>query len=115
MVMARRPDTHAERVAARMDHVTEGDSFTRSRYRGRPSRGQLPLIEKDLADARLAARQIARAIELLEAAKDEKRSPFERDENWRTALGVIGNAGRACDDVTLRPHNDLFRRRRGAI
>lgn len=115
MVMAAKPATHADRIRARTTIDATRGNEGRTRYHGQPRRGAMPLVERDLADARLAERQIKRAIELLEAAKDERRPQFSRDEDYRIALGVIGNAGRAVDDIVLRPHTELFRRRPGAI
>lgn len=106
-----RAPSHSERVRARLipwegSPLNEG---RKNRLRG-GKRGRQSLRDIDLFDARLALRCLERAIDSLERSGDESRSPFQRDEDHRVALGQIALAGRACDDITLRPHPSLRRR-----
>lgn len=103
MVMARRPD---RLVTSR----SEADGFLRTRFHGQPRKGTPSVLTQDTMDVRIAKRSLDRALEYLERAAQEGRPSFERDELHRTALGLLGNAGRAVDEVVLRPHHALRRR-----
>jgi len=62
---------------------------------------------RDAFDVRIAVASLTRALEYLARADDSSLPQFDRDEAHRNALGLIEHAGRAVDEVTLRPHANL--------
>ncbi len=110
MVAIPKQMTHAQRVDAGTRISTRVGEEGRVRFFGRGKRGNPPIAARDLLDARIALASITRAVENLEAANDEKRSQFDRDEHHRVALGQLSLIWRAVETVLDRNHKRLGRR-----
>jgi len=95
-----------DRIAARTDHVTEGDGRTRSRFRGRgAASGRMSNEEKtdaDLRDAVEALRKCEAGLVLSRSPEVAALPPIQRKEALLAALSHADHARRFLVDLLER-------------
>lgn len=95
------------RRAPRFTLVSEADNYARRRFHGQGKRGQMSRIANDLLDVKIAMRELAAAVKALAHLEETREAgvmqTIERRELHRVAVGKVLLAGRALDEVALRP------------